>query len=179
MRADIPTPPISAPTVIAMNFCPRRGRARPSRRPATAPKARYATATVRKSVRSRVLLAVAAIPAGTRIIAVRMRPCRAPQARLAMRLGCRFRYGRVKPLRERVSSCLPNARVQLRAVGSICGLQAAIRRSQQALNRNGFLRSRARQLQRTLDSPHEEPKPESAGLAGFNSSSASPASPSD
>jgi hypothetical protein len=32
-------------------------------------------------------------------------------------------------------------------------MTVAIRRPEQALNRNGFLQSRARQLQRTLDSP--------------------------
>ena len=31
---------------------------------------------------------------------------------------------------------MPNARVQLRAVGAICALTAAIRRSEQALNRD-------------------------------------------
>src|SRR4029078_5292215 len=49
-----------------------------------------------------------------------------------------------------------NPRVQLRAVGPICALTAAIRRSEQALNRNDFLRSGARQLQRTLDGLHRE-----------------------
>src|SRR5678815_5588489 len=43
-----------------------------------------------------------------------------------------------------------NAPVQLRAVGPICALRVAIRRSQWALNRNDFLDSRARQLQRVL-----------------------------
>ena len=46
-----------------------------------------------------------------------------------------------------------NAQVQLRAVGPICALTTAIRRSAKALNRNCFHRSRARQLQRTLGRP--------------------------
>src|SRR5262245_37946034 len=57
----------------------------------------------------------------------------------------------------RESLWLSNARVQLRAVGQICALKVAIRRSEQALNRNDFLGSRARQLQRTLDGPLYEP----------------------
>ena len=47
---------------------------------------------------------------------------------------------------------LPNAPVQLRAIGSICGPKVAIKRSEQAINRNDFRRSRARQLQRPLGS---------------------------
>jgi hypothetical protein len=42
----------------------------------------------------------------------------------------------------------PNAPVQLRAVGPRCALSGAIRRSEQALNRNA---SSARQLQRVLE----------------------------
>ena len=58
--------------------------------------------------------------------------------------------GRADGFRCKDLYALPNALVQLRAVGSICALKVAIIRSQQALNRNDFLRSRARQLQRVL-----------------------------
>ena len=59
----------------------------------------------------------------------------------------------------------PNARVQVRAVGRTGAEPVAIRVAIQAFNRNDFLRSRARQLQRMLAStvaiwncepPHEE-----------------------
>jgi len=45
---------------------------------------------------------------------------------------------------------LPNARVQLRAVGPMGVKLAAISISVQDFNRNDFLRSRARRLQRML-----------------------------
>ena len=53
-------------------------------------------------------------------------------------------------------SLLPNAPVQLRAVGPTGAERVAISISVRAFNRNDFLESRARQLQRTLARSLEE-----------------------
>src|SRR5512144_1196194 len=61
-----------------------------------------------------------------------------PQPRITATRKTRMRIERL---------LLPNARVQLRAVGSICGLVPTMRRSEYVHNRNAWS---ARQLQRVL-----------------------------